>query len=87
MLKIILINDSDVTGFHGYRVSQMPLTPVDYPIIILLWYMYAIAQNVLLFYFGEGHVSKFGRGLILYFHTHTQLIQFSLFLDVEIYFR
>ena len=35
-LKIILIDDSDVTGFQGYRVSQIGLTPVDSPIITLL---------------------------------------------------
>ena len=35
-LKIILIDDSDVTGFQGYRVSQIRLTPVDSPIITLL---------------------------------------------------
>ena len=34
--KIILIDDSDVTAFQGYRVSQIRLTPVDYPIITLL---------------------------------------------------
>ena len=36
LLKIILIDDSDVTGFQGYGVSQIPLTAVDYPIITLL---------------------------------------------------
>ena len=36
LLKIVLIDDSDVTGFQGYRVSQIPLTAVDYPIITLL---------------------------------------------------
>ena len=35
-LKIILIDDSDVTGFQEYRVSQIRLTPVDSPIITLL---------------------------------------------------
>ena len=35
-LKITLIDDSDVTGFQGYRVSQIRLTPVDSPIITLL---------------------------------------------------
>ena len=36
LLKIIFIDDSDVTGFQGYRVSQICLTSVDYPIITLL---------------------------------------------------
>ena len=36
LLKIILIDDSDVTGFQGYGVSQILLTAVDYPIITLL---------------------------------------------------
>ena len=36
LLKIILVDDSDVTGFQGYRVSQIRDTPVDYPIITLL---------------------------------------------------
>ena len=35
-LKIILIDDSDVTGFQGYRVSQIRLTPADSPTITLL---------------------------------------------------
>ena len=37
LLKIILIDDSDVTGFRGYRVSHIHLTPVDYPIMTLLY--------------------------------------------------
>ena len=36
LLKIIRIDDSYVTSFQGYRVSQICLTPVDYPIITLL---------------------------------------------------
>ena len=36
LVKIIFINDSHVTGFHGYRDSQIRLAPVDYPIITLL---------------------------------------------------
>ena len=36
LLKIILIDDLDVTGFQSYRVSQIPLIAVDYPIITLL---------------------------------------------------
>ena len=36
LLKIILIDDSDVTGFQGYGVSQILLIAVDYPIITLL---------------------------------------------------
>ena len=36
LLKIVLIDDSDVTSFQGYRVSQIRLTPGDYPIITLL---------------------------------------------------
>ena len=36
LLKIILIDDSDVTGFQGYRVSQICLTLVDSPMIALL---------------------------------------------------
>ena len=34
--EIILIDDSPVMGFQGYRVSQIHLTPVDYPIATLL---------------------------------------------------
>ena len=33
LLKIILIDDSDVIGFQGFRVLQSSHTPVDYPII------------------------------------------------------
>ena len=36
LLKIILIDNSNFTGFQGYRVSQIRHTPVDYPIITLL---------------------------------------------------
>ena len=36
LLKIILIDDSDVTGFQRYRVSRIRLTTVDYLIITLL---------------------------------------------------
>ena len=36
LLKTIFIDDSDDTGFQGYRVSQIHLTPVDYSIITLL---------------------------------------------------
>ena len=36
LLKTIFIDDSDDTGFQGYRVSQIRLTPVDYSIITLL---------------------------------------------------
>ena len=36
LVKIIFINDSHVTGFHGYRDSQIRLASVDYPIITLL---------------------------------------------------
>ena len=36
LLKIILSDNSDVTGFQDYRVSQIRHTPVDYPIITLL---------------------------------------------------
>ena len=36
LLKIILIDGSDVTGFQGYRVSRIRLTTVDYLIITLL---------------------------------------------------
>ena len=51
LLKIILIDDSDVTGFQGYRVSQIRDTPVDYPIITLLWYVYAITEEHKIKYF------------------------------------
>ena len=44
-LKIILIDDSDVTGLQGYRVLQIRDTPVDYPIITLLQYIYAITEE------------------------------------------
>ena len=36
LLKITLIDDSGVTAFQGYVVSQIPLIAVDYPIITLL---------------------------------------------------
>ena len=36
LVKIIFIDDSEVTGFLGYRDSQIRLTLVDYPIITLL---------------------------------------------------
>ena len=36
LLKIILIDNSGVTGFQGYRVSQIRHTPEDYSIITLL---------------------------------------------------
>ena len=36
LLKIILIDNSDVAGFQGYRVSQIRHTPVDNSIITLL---------------------------------------------------
>ena len=45
MLKIILIDDSDVTVFQGYSVSQIRHTPADYHIIKLLQYVYAITQE------------------------------------------
>ena len=45
LLKIILIDDSDVTGFQGYRVSQICLTPVDSPMITLLQCMNAITEE------------------------------------------
>ena len=57
LLKIILIDDSDATGFQVYRVLQSRHSPVDYLIITL----------VLLFYFGEGQKSTFG---VSYFHEH-----------------
>ena len=45
LLKVILIDDSDVTGFQGYRVSQIRLTPVDSPMITLLQCMNAITEE------------------------------------------
>ena len=45
LLKIVLIDDSDVTSFQGYRVSQIRLTPGDYPIITLLQCMNAIIEE------------------------------------------
>ena len=45
LLKIILIDDSDVTGFQGYRVSQICLTLVDSPMIALLQCMNAITEE------------------------------------------
>ena len=45
LLKIILISDSDVGGFQGYRVSQIHLTPVVSPVIILLQCMNAITEE------------------------------------------
>ena len=44
-LKTILIDDSDVTGFQGYRASQLRLIPVGYPIITLLHCMNAITKE------------------------------------------
>ena len=45
LLKIILMGDSDVTGFQGYRVSQIRLGPVDSPMMTLLYCMNAITEE------------------------------------------
>ena len=39
------MDDSDVTGFQGYRVSQIRLGPVDSPMMTLLYCMNAITEE------------------------------------------
>ena len=78
LLKIILIDDSDVTGFQGYRVSKFRPTPVDYPIITLLYCMNAITkeQKIKSCYFILEKVTR----------VHLEWGSYQIFMDIQNYF-
>ena len=59
-----MIDDSDDTGFPGYRISQIRHTPVDYPIITLLSYCCFTLEKVTRIHLEGGNT--FGMSLWTY---------------------
>ena len=85
-----MIDDSDVTSFQGYRVSQIRLTPADYPITTLLEYMNTITEEhkIKFCYFMLEKVMEYiwKRVHIIFSWTYIP-ISVLFILDVKKYFR
>ena len=75
------------TSFQGYRVSQIHLTPVNYPIITYTTIVYVHHTTKPCYFTLEivTRVNLEGGSDIIFIWTY--MFQFPLFLDVKIDFR